>query len=63
MTNFEMLRKKMLNEEKIILPSIDGKVSFAVTDTRGYTAQKMANDIAKAISRYYLEWANKEANR
>ena len=53
----------MLNEEKIILPSIDGKVSFAVTDTRGYTAQKMANDIAKAISRYYLEWANKEANR
>lgn len=63
MTNFEVLHKKMLDGEKIVLPVIrpGDKVSFTVTDTSGYTAEKMANDTAKAIAKYYLKWAKAEA--
>lgn len=63
MTNFEVLHKKMFKGENIVLPAIPhgDKVSFTVTDASGYTAEKMANDIAKAIAKYYLKWAKAEA--
>jgi len=64
MTNFEMLHKKMLNGEKIDLNLVCSNVSITVadaTDVSNYTAEELANDIAKAFAKKCLEWENKEA--